>query len=591
MFELQEASNINLYLNGGRTTMDRVSENLLNEFSSERGLSHLPEDKRFEHFVAFITIGQHFGNAFDTEEVLVGAAAGIDAIATIINGNLVTDAESIEESYGTDELDVTFVIVQADRGANFDTGKIGTFGYAAVDFFSDQPKLPRNDQMIEAARIMAEVYNHSSKFTRGNPICRLYFATTGKIVEDQTLNARKSTVVSDLEATNLFREVTFNVLGADSIQRLYRQTRNAISREFIFDRYVIIPALPEITGAYIGFLPVKEFIRIISDDNGEIIPGLFRSNPRDWLDYNKVNSEIKNTLTSDAKSRFVLMNNGITIIAREVRSTSSRFFISDYQIVNGCQTSHILIEQADKNDESIMVPVRLIGTKNEDVIKSIIRATNRQTEVSEDQFFALEEFPRQLEEFFKAFPLPQRLYYECRSRQYERDSIEKTRVITQANVIRSFAAMFLNEPHRTTRNFAALKAKVGKQIFGKEHRKEPYYTAAFALYKLEYLFRGQRLEPKFKPARYHILLAMRLLGNPGSLPQVNSHDMMRYCETLIEILSDSNRADELIGRAVKAVDFVAAGDFQRDTIRTEPFTEKVIEYCKNENKASTEVVK
>jgi hypothetical protein len=84
---------------------------------------------------------------------------------------------------------------------------------------------------------------------------------------------------------------------------------------------------------------------------------------------------------------------------------------------------------------------------------------------------------------------------------------------------------------------------------------------------------------------------MRLLGNPGSLPQVNSHDMMRYCETLIEILSDSNRADELIGRAVKAVDFVAAGDFQRDTIRTEPFTEKVIEYCKNENKASTEVVK
>ena len=34
--------------------MDRVSESLLNEFSSERGLSLLDEDKRFEHFVSFV---------------------------------------------------------------------------------------------------------------------------------------------------------------------------------------------------------------------------------------------------------------------------------------------------------------------------------------------------------------------------------------------------------------------------------------------------------------------------------------------------------------------------------------------------------
>ena len=39
--------------------------------------------------------------------------------------------------------------------------------------------------------------------------------------------------------------------------------------------------------------------------------------------------------------------------------------------------------------------------------------------------------------------------------------------------------MFLDEAHRTTRNYSALKAKVGKDIFGKGHKMEPYYTAAF----------------------------------------------------------------------------------------------------------------
>ncbi|MBZ5568322.1 MAG: hypothetical protein LAN64_10795, partial [Acidobacteriia bacterium] len=35
--------------------------------------------------------------------------------------------------------------------------------------------------------------------------------------------------------------------------------------------------------------------------------------------------------------------------------------------------------------------------------------------------------------------------------------IEKTRVITQPNVIKAFAAMFLQEAHRTTRNYSALQ--------------------------------------------------------------------------------------------------------------------------------------
>lgn len=560
--------------------MDRVSESLLTEFSNERGIAQLDEDKRFEHFVCFITVGRHYSETFDTEDILVGAATGIDGIAIVINGNLITDVDSLEELKDAKDLDVTFVFVQADRGPTFDASKIGNFGFAVIDFFRDQPTLPRTREVSDAAAIMAEVYKSSTRFKRGNPACRLYYATTGTWVGDQLLEGRRRAVIDDLKATNLFREVTFLPLGADEIQKLYRQTKNAIEREFIFENRVTIPDVPGVTQAYLGFLPVPELMRILADDNGEMIGGLFYSNPRDWQDYNEVNTEIKETLGTNAKSRFVLMNNGITIIARDVRPTGNKFVIEDYQIVNGCQTSHVLFEQADQADKSVAVPVRLIGTQDEEVVNAIIRATNRQTQVTEDQFFALQEFPKQLEQYFLTFPPQQRLYYERRSRQYDRLQIEKTRVITQPNVIKAFAAMFLQEAHRTTRNYSALKDKVGKDIFGKGHRMEPYYTAALAYYKLEYLFRSGKLERKYKPARFHILLAVRILGNPAPLPRyMNSREIEDYCRPILATLTDSAKSDDLIGRAATIVDTAAGSKLDRDTIRTEPTTKNVIAEC------------
>jgi len=50
--------------------MDRVSESMMNEFAGERELIGLPEDDRFEHFVSFITVGRHYSESFDTEDVV-----------------------------------------------------------------------------------------------------------------------------------------------------------------------------------------------------------------------------------------------------------------------------------------------------------------------------------------------------------------------------------------------------------------------------------------------------------------------------------------------------------------------------------------
>lgn len=560
--------------------MDRVSESLLQEFSEEHDIVTRPEEERFEHFAASITVQRHYSETFDAEDIVTGAGGdtGIDAVAILVNGSLITDIDTIEgQADNAPNLDVTFVFVQAERSSSFDGAKIGTFGFGVLDFFEDTPSLQRNEKITEAAAIMAAIYKQSSKFKRGNPVCRLYYVTTGKWLGDPTLETRQRAVVNDLEETGLFREVEFVPVDADRLQRLYRQTKNAITREFNFVNRTVVPDVPGVKEAYLGFLPATEFMKLIQDDGGEIISGLFYDNVRDWLDFNPVNEEIRITLASDARARFVLMNNGITIIARNLQPTGNKFLIEDFSIVNGCQTSHVLFEERSELDDTVMVPIRLIGTQDEDIINDIIKATNRQTEVKAEQFYALQEFSKTLELYCQAFPDDQhKLYYERRTRQYQRLSIEKTRIVTPANMIKAYAAMFLAEPHRTTRNYAALKAKVGTEIFVQGHRMEPYYAAAFALYKLEFLFRSGRLESKYKAARFHILLAARSLANPDELPLAHSHAMERYCKKIMDILWDSTKADELIIDAANVVESAAAGNFDRDNIRTEPFTNKVL---------------
>ena len=225
----------------------------------------------------------------------------------------------------------------------------------------------------------------------------------------------------------------------------------------------MIPEIPGVKEAYLGLIPAPVFITILTDEGGQIAKSLFYDNVRDWQDFNAVNSEMRETLESEVqRSRFALMNNGITIIAKTLRATGNKFYIEDFQIVNGCQTSHVLFSQRDKlTDESVMVPLRLISTQDEDITAAIIKATNRQTEVKGEQLLAISNFQKKLELFFQTFDDENRLFYERRSRQYNNmPGIEKTRIVLPSALIRVFSAMFLDQAHRTTRNYKALVDQV-----------------------------------------------------------------------------------------------------------------------------------
>lgn len=52
--------------------MDTVTRALMNEFAEGNNLTHLPEDKKFEHFSAFCVVSARYSDDFDTSDLVVG---------------------------------------------------------------------------------------------------------------------------------------------------------------------------------------------------------------------------------------------------------------------------------------------------------------------------------------------------------------------------------------------------------------------------------------------------------------------------------------------------------------------------------------
>lgn len=95
------------------------------------------------------------------------------------------------------------------------------------------------------------------------------------------------------------------------------------------------------------------------------------------------------------------LNNGITIIAQDVRPLAKTLHVEGVQIVNGLQTSYTIGKNysRDEND-SRAVLVKIIKSSDKETIDKIISATNRQTPVNPALLRATDDTQRKLEMFF-----------------------------------------------------------------------------------------------------------------------------------------------------------------------------------------------
>ncbi len=522
--------------------MDRIIESFVEDFKSEFSYNEKDKSKLFEHFVNYAIVSKIYPDRSSIDKINVGGTRnpGIDGLALMTNNHLVTTEEEIDYFIqDADILDVEFNFIQSKTSESFELGGINTFIASVKEFFRDGD-LNFEDELLNLRDIKNYIYKNSIKMDK-SPVLKLYYATTGKWLNDKNLLTIINSGLKDLKDTDLFSEVKFIPIDADKLKSLYREIKNKITKEIIFEKHTILPKIEKVTESYLGILPCSELIKIASDDDGEIIKTIFYDNVRDFQGYNKVNTGIRKSIQEkNYNDKFVLLNNGITIVAKSLNKVGSAFKISEFQIVNGCQTSHVLHNLKNDIDNNVFIPLKLIVTDDEDTINDIIRATNSQTEVKYEAFEILKPFHKKLEEFYLSFEKEENksLFYERRSRQFFGVKAKNEKIISLSTQISSFIAMFLNEPQSTHRYFGELLNAYNNRLFQENQSFYPYYTSGLALNVIEEFYRENLLNSKYKKFRYHLLLMFRIQLAGEKVP-INVHgnkEMEKYCGKILDVL-------------------------------------------------------
>ena len=565
--------------------MDRITQNLLEGFLKQFEIETESESIDFEKFCNYSVVKNEFNNEFEINDISTGNSQGIDGLGIIVNNQFIDTTQEVEDIIKDAKiLEVVFVFIQSKTSSNFEGSQIGNFIFSIKDFFSEKPKLVITAEMKEKFAITQILFKHFSLMTKGNPTCKLYYVTTGKWVDDQNLKAVIDTNVKELKDLGLFEDVIFIPCDAQKIQKLYRKTSEEVTTEFSFDEMVTLPKINGVEEAYLGIIKFDEYKKIITDENGNM-QNIFYDNVRDYLGENSVNQKIDATLKNKRFDIFAILNNGITIVADKKNSSRGKLFsISNYQVVNGCQTSHTLFNNKELGGmEKITVKIKLIITQDENIKSNITIATNSQTEIKEEQLVAFSDFQKNLEQYYKSFKNDNRLFYERRTGQYNTEQgVTKTKIVTIKNQIKTFASMFLNVPHLASGYYGKLYKDVKDEIFKNDHKYNPYYLSSLGIYKIEKLTRSGSIDRKYNKARYHILMLFRMANQPTELPNFNSKDIEAYCDSLTNILNDENKALIAFNKAITIIDNSKIDIYNRKLLYQKNTTDLFIaEYNKN----------
>jgi hypothetical protein len=168
-------------------------------------------------------------------------------------------------------------------------------------------------------------------------------------------------------------------------------------------------------------------------------------------------------------------------LCSEAISAGKAYSLSNIQIVNGLQTSNeiygVLKNQRTPETENRMLLVRIIVTAHAQTRDQVIRATNRQTAVSDASLRATDDVQRQIETYF----LTRGWYYDRRKNFYKNEGkADISKIVGIPFLGAAVTAMGLARPDKSRGKPSSLLKNNDdyKQIFSPSIDLEVYLWAA-----------------------------------------------------------------------------------------------------------------
>lgn len=587
--------------------MNKIIEKTLPSFATTFDLPTKDgNSKLFEYFSAYCLIEDKLDENFykyyavkegDEPDRLVvfgsGGDLGIDGIIVYCNSEIITEFDQVEDLVESSKkiTGLEFILFQSKTSEKFNASEITNFGYGIRRLFESATEQElvlsgSNDSINKYKKIIAKIFDNASKFT-DNPILTCYYISNGTWQDDQECLNRLNDIERNLSDLGLFKTVRAEAVDANRIQKMYRAITTDSKVQISLKECVELDSeIDNVEQVIIGSVAAKDFLTLITENSSAIKRSVFVDNIRDFQGDKGVNQEIKQTIETEP-SKFFLFNNGVTVICKKLVSLPrKKYELTGYQIVNGCQTSHVIFNSKDlESIAQVSIPIKIIQTTNEETINSIIKATNHQTPIKDDQLLSLTEYHKVLEDFFKTFKDDERLYYERRSRQFAADStIERKRIVTIKTLINSVAAMYYDKPHFSSRYYGRLISSLSDKLFKNTHKPLSYYTSSYALYKIE---RICSTEGDFKPYyryRYHFLM-MLAHSLKSKVPELHhTKQSERFCQMVLKTVNNpqdlDNRMRKFLSILKKYVDDPKNEQFSKSADIVENLKKDTIELYK-----------
>ncbi|WP_437557103.1 AIPR family protein [Acidithiobacillus sulfuriphilus] len=339
-------------------------------------------------------------------------------------------------------------------------------------------------------------------------------------------------MIGQLAGLGFFQNIDVRFMGRDELIEAWVASYSGIEASLPMHSSASLPHIAGIEESYLVIAKAIDYVdNLLTSDDGTIRGQLFEENVRHYLgSENPVNAQIRDTLhEAEGKSRFPVLNNGVTIVSPDVRVQGTTLHLTNFQVVNGCQTSHVLFENRSDLTDDIMVALKVVETTDEDVFSELVRATNSQSKIDETQFLSLSPITKNIEAYFNTYEGQEgRLYFERRDKQYVGRGVPALRVVSLHNAAKCVCAMFMRRPDLAFKYPKRMYDDLGPQIFNANNKESIFYASALTLYRF-HLFTSNNVFPQnMRRFKWHVLPLIGAIVAGKDIPPLNSRRIDTY---------------------------------------------------------------
>ncbi|MEA1086420.1 AIPR family protein [Sphingomonas sp. CD22] len=484
--------------------------------------SSLSEDDAFEVFCADVILNKYDPSIEDIQDRVVDGSqdGGIDSV--FIYANRVLIAEDTELSSFKSPVDIELVIIQSKNEANFKEGPVDKISASLPNLLRDYAKTASsqgdlNQSVVEAFGLWDSVVKTLAPEFPTFKVT-IWYACKGASVP-ASASAKAKTLEETVKSFMPKATIQFMFAGSNELYDLAAEQK-LIKAELPVKGTPLFGS----NSSYIVLSTLSSYGKFIADDKNALRSSFFDANVRDYEGSVDVNKDIAATLAEQKGDiDFWWLNNGVTVLASKAAFSNSVMTLQNPLVVNGLQTSYELNRWMRKGgvDETRLVMVRIIETEDEDVINSVIKATNYQTKVKPHSLRATENIHRKIEVFLA----PHDVYYDRRRNFYKNAGKPASRTIGIDKMAQAVTAFYLEEPNvARARPTSLMKDPYYGKIFPAEepHPLKLYLVAAEALFAVNAFMNKSGYDRIYKNnLRFHTMTALswKLCGSMSPTPE------------------------------------------------------------------------